>query len=327
MTHSNVREVNHIKSDDLLPLIKVQKIFPFGYIRNIEREQFVNYLNHEIQGVLNKDAIPFIYEENNIIRGILILQLLKWDTEIFGFPCARIRFLLSDESEESQRIKFELVSYLIKWAKGKKIQFIDIHISPMDLNGVYALTENHFRLIATHIHHVWDFRKDFILLREPQTPIRIATMNDLPNIKKFAELFIPKHNRFFMDDKLRSTNKIPFMFQEWLTHSLLGRADCFLIAEMNNQIVGYTTLVVEKETKKTLGITIADVELTGVIPDNQNRGVLLDMINFSVHWVQKSGYDIMTGMVHVCNAPANIVPPKLQSRILGAHHTFHWHTE
>ncbi|HOK09194.1 MAG TPA: hypothetical protein PLT82_07975 [Candidatus Hydrogenedens sp.] len=316
-----------IRKEDLLNLLERQKIFPYDYIRGITKEQFISYMYKEIKNCSGKNVNFFVAYNKNQVQGLLILQLLPWDSTIFGFPCARIKYILANESDTDYEIKLALISKMVAWAKEHAIQFIDVHISPIDLHGIKALTKNHFNLIATHIHHVWDFRNNFVLERTHHIPIRIATLDDLPKLEQLTEKFIPPLNRFFLDEKIRNTNKVPVMFHEWLKNSLLGRAKCFLVAEIDNQIVGYTTVTVDEEIKHTLGVVIGDVELTGVISDSQNRGVCLDMITFAVHWAQANKLDIMEGVIHISNSPANVVPPKLNARMLGAHHTFHWHAD
>ncbi|MCX8064220.1 MAG: GNAT family N-acetyltransferase [Candidatus Hydrogenedentes bacterium] len=321
-----IEQTSKIEPTVIELILKQQKNLPYDYIRNIERNSLVDYFTNDIISHSGReDTIQFICKEHNSPIGFLLIQKLKWDSEIFGFLCARIKYLFSVEDQNSTLIKNSLVREAVIYSQSENIKFIDCHLHPLDLSGIKSLVKNNFDLIATHIHHVWDFRQNFALNYKPTSYIKFANPNDLPLLESISKDIIPIHNRFNLDENIRRTGRIPILFREWLKNSLLGRAKCVLLAIEEDKVVGYTTVVVKEETKNTLGITIADVELTGVVPDTRNKGVYRDMIITAVEWARKNKIDIMEGVIHACNAPANVVPPQLNARVLGAHHTFHWH--
>ncbi len=320
--------VKQIEPQHASYILEQQKNFPYDYIRGIRKDSLISYLLDDIKKhFTRKDTICFLSKIKDELVGFLILQTLTWDSEIFGFPSARIKYLFSIEDKFSASIKDALLKEMINWAKEKGIKFIDCHLHPLDLSGISSLTKNGFELIATHIHHVWDFRKEFSLSFTPKTYIKFANTDDLPLLESISEDIIPYYNRFNLDEKIRETGKVPLMFKEWLKNSLLGRAKCVLLAIEDNKVVGYTTVVVKEDTRSTLGLTLADVELTGVVPTTRNKGIYRDMIITAVNWAKENNIDIMEGVIHACNAPANVIPPQLNARVLGAHHTFHWHAD
>lgn len=323
-----IEQVVQIDPSHIASILMQQDNLPYDYIRGIGKESLVNYLTRDITNQQEGcDFIIFTCKELNTFLGFLIIQRLNWDSKIFGFPCARIKYLLSINNHDSHIIKNLLVREALLYAKSEGIKFIDCHLHPLDFTGIEALIKSNFKLIATHIHHVWDFRKDFKLNYKPSTPIKLADSSDLPLLESISNEIIPYHNRFNLDKEMKRTGKIPILFKEWLKNSLLGRAKCVFLAIENDKVIGYTTIVIKENTKDFLGITIADVELTGVLPSTRNKGVYRDMIITAVEWARENYIDIMEGVIHVCNAPANVVPPQLNARVLGAHHTFHWHAE
>lgn len=323
-----IEQVTQIDPSQITSILMQQDNLPYDYIRDIGKESLVDYFTNDILNHFGeKDTVTLVCKEQTHILGFLIIQKLSWDSEIFGFPCARIKYILSINNKDTYSVKSRLVKEALVYAKSKDIKFIDCHLHPLDFTGIKSLIKNNFDLIATHIHHVWDFRKDFKLNYKPSTPIKLADSNDLPLLESISNEIIPYHNRFNLDKEMKKTGKIPILFKEWLKNSLLGRAKCVLLAIENDKVIGYTTIVIKENTKDFLGITIADVELTGVLPSTRNKGVYRDMIITAVEWARENYIDIMEGVIHVCNAPANVVPPQLNARVLGAHHTFHWHAE
>lgn len=323
-----IEQVTQIDPSQITSILMQQDNLPYDYIRDIGKESLVDYFTNDILNHFGeKDTVTLVCKEQTHILGFLIIQKLSWDSEIFGFPCARIKYILSINNKDTYSVKSRLVKEALVYAKSKDIKFIDCHLHPLDFTGIKSLIKNNFDLIATHIHHVWDFRKDFKLNYKPSTPIKLADSNDLPLLESISNEIIPYHNRFNLDKEMKKTGKIPILFKEWLKNSLLGRAKCVLLAIKNDKVMGYTTIVIKENTKDFLGITIADVELTGVLASTRNKGVYRDMIITAVEWARENHIDIMEGVIHVCNAPANVVPPQLNARVLGAHHTFHWHAE
>ncbi len=321
--------IKHIEPQSIITILEQQRCLPYDYIRGVEKSNLFSYFLKDIMELLKKEnSLCFLSKIDNTVGGFLITQILKWDSDIFGFPCARIKYLFSiDDPNHSFNIKNSLVKEMLNWAKEKKIKFIDCHLHPLDLSGINSLTKNGFEIIATHIHHVWDFRKDFSLAYVPKTYVKFANIEDLPLLESISPDIIPLYNRFNLDEKIRETGKVPILFNEWLKNSLLGRAKCVLLAIEDNRVVGYTTVVVDDHSHDTLGLTLADVELTGVVPNTRNKGIYRDMIITAVNWAKANNIDIMEGVIHICNAPANVVPPQLNARVLGAHHTFHWHAD
>ncbi len=330
MTSIRVQQVNNITKEDLLRLAECQKFYPYDYIRGIDKLAYISYLCSDINKLLTRDTI-FIFsaiDNRDKVCGLLLIETLKWDTEIFGFPCARIHYLLTDEDENAYEVKRGLLAETVLWAREQNIKFMDIYCHPLDFTRVKAIMENHFDLIATHIHHVWDFRKDFKLEHRITVPIRRATVEDLNNLENIDFSIFPKHSRFYLDEKLMATGKVPVMFKHWLRNSVLGsRAKGVWIVEMDNQIVGYITSIEDEGTKDTLGIRITKGDMVGVMPFTRNKGIYTDMVATMIYWAQEYGADILEVAIHVCNAPANSLTSQLQSRVCGAHHNFHWHAE
>lgn len=333
MTGIRVQQINNITKEDLLRLAEYQKFYPYDYIRGIDKSDYISYLCSDINKLLLRDTIFILsaIDNRDKVCGLLLIETLKWDTEIFGFPCARIHYLLAEENDDYEdvyELKRSLLLEAVLWAKRQNIKFMDICCHPLDFTKVKAIMINHFDLVATHIHHVWDFRKEFKLEHKITVPIRRTTVEDLNNLENIDFSIFPKHSRFYLDEKLMATGRVPVMFKHWLRNSVLGiRAKGVWIVEMDNQIVGYITTIEDEGTKDTLGLRITKVDMTGVMPFSRNKGIYKDMIATMIYWAQEYGADIFEVVSHVCNAPANSVTSQLQSRVCGAHYTFHWHAE
>jgi|GEM_PF-1241100 len=330
MTNIKVQRIDNVTDNDILRLVECQKFYPYDYIRGIDKISLVSYLYSDIQKLIQRKSVYIFgaFDNKDNVCGLLLIEYLNWDSEIFGFPCARIHYLLVEEGENAYGIKKILLSETLVWAKKQNIKFMDLYSHPLDLSRIKAIVENHFDLIATHLHHVWDFRTHFKLEHKITTPIRPATLEDMDRLINIDFSIFPKHSRFYLDEKLRATNRVPVMFQQWLKNSLLGsRAKGVWIVEMDDQIVGYITSVEDESTKDTLGIRITKGDMVGVLPNTRNKGIYTDMVAEMIYWAQDYGADILEVAIHVCNAPANSLTSQLQSRIWGAHHNFHWHAE
>lgn len=330
MINITVQKIDNIVDEDLQRLVTCQKFYPYDYIRGIDKSAYISYVYSDIKKLLNRDTVHTFsaLDSKDKICGLLFVEILKWDTEIFGFPCARTHYLLTEENETAYWIKQNLLAEVVHWAKKQNIKFMDTYSHPLDFSRVKAITENHFDLIATHIHHVWDFRREFELKHKITVPIRRATPEDLNNLENLDFSIFPRYSRFYLDGKLMATGKVPIMFKHWLRNSVLGtRAKGVWIVEMDNKIVGYITSIEDEGTKDTLGIRITKGDMVGVLPAERNKGIYTDMVATMIYWAQEYGADILEVAIHACNAPANSLTSQLQSRVCGAHYNFHWHAE
>jgi len=330
MSTIHIRPIEAISDNDLLRLAECQNFYPYDYIRGIDKSAYISYIYSDIQSLIKRDTVSIFcaFDSTDKVCGFILAEQLHWDSEIFGFPCARIHYLLAEENEIAYWIKKNLLTEVVLWAKEHHVKFMDIYSHPLDFSRVKAIVENGFALIATHIHHVWDFRTGFKLEHKITVPIRPATKEDMDNLVNIDFSIFPRYSRFYLDEKLMATGKVPVMFKHWLKNSLLGiRAKGVWIVEMDNQIVGYITSVEDERTKDTLGIRITKGDMVGVLPNVRNKGIYTDMVATMIYWAQNYGADILEVAIHACNAPANSLTSQLQSRVCGAHYNFHWHAE
>ncbi|MGC9054160.1 MAG: hypothetical protein ACP5KS_09780 [Candidatus Hydrogenedens sp.] len=246
MTPIYIRQIENIANDDLQRLAECQNFYPYDYIRGIDKSAYISYIYSDIQKLMKRDTVCIFCAFDNVgkVRGFILVEQLEWDSKIFGFPFARIHYLLAEENEDAYWVKKTLLTEIVLWAKKHNIQFMDIYSHPLDFSRIKAIMVNGFDLIATHIHHVWDFRTGFNLNHEITVPIRPATKEDMDNLVNIDFSIFPKHSRFYLDTKLMATGKVPEMFKHWLRNSVLGiRAKGVWIVEMDKQIVGYITSV------------------------------------------------------------------------------------
>lgn len=330
MTKFITQWVEEISNKEIQEIIESQHFLPYDYIRGIEKSYLYEYLFAEIKRLEQKDTTHFLcaYNKNYQLCGLLVIEQLKWDSEIFKFPCARIHHILTKEGRCAYQIKNTLLSGAINWAKNNQIKFIDSFSHPLDIGKITALCKNHFYLIATHLYHIWDFRIKHEWNHKIKHLVRPAEENDFDKMINIDFSIFQDYSRFYIDEKLKKTGNVPTIFKEWIKNSLLHiRAKWVWIVEIDHKIVGFITCKEDEDAKEFLGIKIVKIDLTGVLPQSQNKGVYTDMVATVIEWAKKEDVDILEDIVHVCNAPANSLTSQLQSRVCGAHHNFHWHAE
>lgn len=320
--------LSSLDHDELTDILCEQTTYPYDYIRCIDKRSLISYYHCLISKYFNQpDSKFFIAKDNNLLLGFINLKLLKWDSDILGFKCARVTHIISRNFANSLEIKKNLLSEALSWSTKNNIKFIDCHIHPLELSGIGALAHYNFSIITTHLHHIWDLRGIHNLDPPTQYPIRVATWEDLPRLISIVPEIIPKYSRFVLDEKIYNTGKVISFFEKWIISLLKERAKCFVIAELDEKVVGYAGVVLDEMSREHLGLNIGNIELIGVSKSARGRGIYRDIIKFILSWAKQIGLDILKIVIHACNAPANVVPPQLNARVLGAHHTFHWHAE
>jgi dTDP-4-amino-4,6-dideoxy-D-galactose acyltransferase len=152
-----------------------------------------------------------------------------FDSEILGFPCAKIERLVNGKLT---------VEELIRDLKMNKIEYAVIRILGKDYVTAQLLESNGFRLVDSLVEMNVSLEN---LKIEKVNNIRIANANDSKSIQKISSNSFDD-TRFFHEEVI-STKKAKKIYAEWAKNSLLGKvADKVIVWEENGNIEGFATI-------------------------------------------------------------------------------------
>jgi dTDP-4-amino-4,6-dideoxy-D-galactose acyltransferase len=155
---------------------------PYNFLRGLDHEQHLRFLNHKLSPWYNGDENYFIYRT---IAGknlyYFLFQYLPWDSNYFQHPTYKLFTVLYPEAD-ARELAFAVAGFKAHLASEKPCYcFIDIPAE--DILLLQALTANNFRLTETRLTFFHDQVADFHYER---FPVRAATEADIPALRKVA---------------------------------------------------------------------------------------------------------------------------------------------
>ena len=152
--------------------------------------------------------------------------------------------------------------------------------------------------------------------------VRLANPQDLPELLALTETAFAKHfGRYNSDPKMPAGTGTK-VYQEWVRSSFNGAADWILIAEVNNQIAGYSVWKKASALEVKHSFDIVHCTLAAIHPDFFGQGVYTTLTFEGMRMAQKFA-NHLDGPAHVSHFPVGRTKLKLGWKIAGVRHSFH----
>ena len=200
--------------------------------------------------------------------------------------------------------------------------------SPSNENAaIHALERYGFLLMDTLLDFFFDFsRTPFDKVSPPQRldglQVRLANPEDLPDLLALTETAFAKHfGRYNSDPKMPAGTGTK-VYQEWVRSSFTGAADWILIAEVNDQIAGYSVWKKASALEVKHCFDLARCTLAGIHPEFFGRG-LYTTLTFEGMRIAQQFANHLDGPAHVSHYPVHRAMLKLGWKIAGVRHSFH----
>ncbi len=318
---NSIIKVNKSYLEKVNKLVSGSNFKPYRYLmREIPIERLNNYVNKRISDTFSSKLSTYYgYLQNGELLGTGLLEMLKWDSDIFEIKMARVRNLI--ENDNSIGLKNKLLKFIIQECKDKGINHLSCKVYSDDITSIHTLERNGFRLMDTLLDYVFDFRKYSIQEFNPPCIIRPFNEKDIESIVELARKTFSSHfGRFNVDRKLRG--KADKLYSEWAKNSCEGYGDIVFVAELNKKVVGYSVWKTVNWSKKLLGINIGSYSIAAVHPDAYGKGIFKALTLAGMKWL-KGKVDIVEGPTHINNYPVQRGYTTLTWKIVDARHTFH----
>jgi GNAT superfamily N-acetyltransferase len=218
-----------------------------------------------------------------------ICKFLEWDTNFFGCRIGRANVhTLTDE----------LLAQIDAWRRAHAVDCIYFLAEAGDPQTIRLAEKNRFNLVEVRLTFERSLRS-WQSERHSDPPaslvIRPSQPEDIPTLQDIAAgSYI--YSRFYNDPNFSEAQWQSF-YRHWVQKSVMGGADLALTAEVDGEIVGYITGLVDHE--KNEGI----YELTGVKPDARRAGIGQELFRCGVDWYASQGIPFMWVATQGRNVP------------------------
>lgn len=223
-------------------------------------------------------------------------EFLSWDTNFFGRRIARIT---------EHRLNPQRVKAILEWCKIHAIECI-YFLADSDHAETVRMAEDYgFRLVDIRVtlqYNIGD-GKDHLRIGLPQTVrVRQSRQSDILALQAIART---SHgdSRFYFDPCF-SKDSCEALYKTWIKRSCEGYADVVLVAEVNDQPVGYVSCHLIDNTPH------GQIGLVGVGSQAWGRGVGETLIDHCLYWFAEHGVKV----VSVVTQGRNVAAQRLYQR-------------
>ena len=204
-----------------------------------------------------------------------VCEFLPWDTDFFGFRIGRVKGNhLTDQS----------VKDILVWIKNHSIDCLYFLAGFNDPKTTQLAHTHDFQLVDIRVTFECNLKKQVQEQAANKVLIRPAQPDDIHPLEAIARKSYDS-TRFHFDQRFPK-EKSDALYEIWIRRSCEGYEDQVLVAEVENQAVGYITL-------KLLGNRKAQIGLIGVSDEARGQGIGKSLIYAALDWSKLNDLDNM----------------------------------
>ena len=300
----SLRPIDHW--GEVQPVLESQLTQPgMIYQPFVERRKLNEFLLlRAAQTLHSREAISVLAQVDGVVCGLSCWSTLAWDSKMYGFPAAKLDFLLAS-GEDAEEIKRSLLDETIEGARNMRIRHLIARADADDHSTMRVLEESKFEII------------DGIQTLSLRLPANLNGWHDsdnAPETRLFEEGDLAKvleiarssyvFDRFHTDSAIAKATA-DRINEAWLANSCNGNAaDAVLVAVDGPVVLGYATCKIDRETREGLGVSFGTIVMVATTANARNRGVGQACTAAAIRWFQNQNVDVVLVGTQLRNIPA-----------------------
>lgn len=244
----------------------------------------------QIESQINQAGAFLLTEEKGTeLVGALLLEELPFDTELYGFPMAKISFLVAlGDYEPQSKIQNSLLQQAFDLCLQKGIVHLSARALPDELSLIHSLENEDFYMVAGLSTFLLDLKKYSAQKNKNSVAIRPFQESDLEPLSEMSRLSFGDPKDWM--DKAHADPNLPKdksdeLYVRWFRNCCNGsRADQVLVAEVEGKPAGYITLNIEKGLYQHAGFRVGNVPLNAVDPSYRKMGIYSSLVQEGLNW-------------------------------------------
>jgi GNAT superfamily N-acetyltransferase len=233
----------------------------------------------------NKQLLAIHRTSSGSIAGLVTVEALPWDSEIYRIRMGRIGWILAiGEPKRRKQIKDLLAKAAVTESAPKGYVHLVARVPAADHESIHSLEARGFRTMDVQV----TLARPIPPPEEPEptvpgvltiAPLAPGEIEDLKRLSIDAYL----QSRLFVDTRLpRALTKR--LYDLWIENDCRGRAASVFVARQNHQPVGYVACLLHP-AQPAYGIEKhGDIDLIAVRPDARGRGIALLLVQTALAW-------------------------------------------
>jgi dTDP-4-amino-4,6-dideoxy-D-galactose acyltransferase len=199
-----------------------------------------------------------------------LCEYLDWDSSFFGYNIARVSV---------NQLTQETIEPILNWCHIHHIDCLYLLANADDRDTVRLAEDNNFRFMDIRVTLDRCLDKASSSDYKPISGlIRPFVVEDIPALRSIATVCY--HNTRFYFDPNFPEYLCNALYETWIEKSCNGYADMVLVAELQEQVVGYISCHILDKKRGQIG-------LVGVCTNSQGKGIGQGLVNASLQWFRE----------------------------------------
>ena len=295
----------------------------FNLWPDVTGKNITRILLEDMNRIQDKGKI-FVLSESNEIIALLAVKPLDWDSQHYGFKCAKIEYLLRNKTLRDDFMKNSLGIILDRfrgYCVESNIKFVYTSVDSRDFASNLALQKSGFRYILTWIDGIFRSSDKIPEMIEEKAEVGMIKPDEIEYFKKIAPLYYFKGGRFYLDpnfnkefvDKMYS-NLISFSFENNYI---------MLAYRIKNQPVGLFICEKIVTYESFSNLLVAPLRFLVVDPKFRNKKAAYNLFLKTLEYLKDKSNIITTGL-DIHNLPSLNLHSKIGFKFNYTHNAYHW---
>jgi len=222
-----------------------------------------------------KNRIICLIDKGEAI-GFATINFLKFDSEIFGLPMAKISYIIikKEEPRVALLIRERLLKEAIIVCRQKKIAHISCRVDTEDMRSAHALERSGFRIMDVLVTLAYARLRSRRFNTRLIYKIGEVRKKDVTKLMKLAAVSF-QNDRFHLDCSL-DAYKADMLYAQWIKNSYIGKEKIFVAIDTKDNPVGFLTYKINRNFQLATGRKVMGQGLMAV--DKNAKGALISLM-------------------------------------------------
>lgn len=223
------------------------------------------------------------------LAGAASFEPLPFDTELYGFPMAKIGFLEAPgDYEKAQQVQNVLLQKVFEICREKQIAHLSVRALPDQTALIHTLEKNGFYMVAGLLSLALEMKKFRYAGNKSSAVIRPFKPEDLEPLCEISRISFGNPKDWL--DKAHADPNLPKeksdeLYVRWFRNCCNGsQAEQVLVAELDGKPAGYIALKLDGGGRLKCGYRSGSIPLNAVDPEYRKAGIYSALVQEGLKW-------------------------------------------
>lgn len=224
----------------------------------------------------------------DIVDGLALAvgcKLPSWDLNHFGFPIAKITWMVSYNLAGASRVMARLMDECMAFLASRGVKLIVTRVDGDDLANLHLLEDQGYRYYENSLWSVMDYSKMPASFERPN--VRFIEDADIERVLDLAGRYQYARSHYYCDERMDRA-RIDDMYREWFKTSLRRKEPVMVVLD-EGEVIGGIVYRFQPSLSKHLGHNYGQPHLMMIEPRSRGKGLGMAMFQGSMYLMSTLG--------------------------------------